>query len=161
MKKFRATLPSLSIALGLSCLPASAENSAFILPFGGEPGAPLAHAYDYGAPPSPKGVYTMRIPVVDPEVASVLHDTELTIDAATKVVQRVSASRAFRAVADCDKARALLNGKVERVLPAPGPGEGPWIHQSSDGRVAGGAWCETARHLPFTTLFLELALRAP
>jgi len=141
--------------------PVRAENPSFILPFGGEPGAPLAHSYDYGAPPLKEGTYVMRVPAVDVQVASALHDTELTIDAATKTVQRVYASRAFKAVADCEAARTLLNDKIQKVLPVPRTGEGPWLYQSQDGRLVGGAWCHTARHLPFITLFLELTLAPP
>ncbi|MEN9728801.1 MAG: hypothetical protein RL434_3167 [Pseudomonadota bacterium] len=148
-------------ALLAAVFPARAENPDFILPFGGEPGAPLAHSYDYGTSPLKEGTYAMRIPAVDVQVASVLHDTELTVDAATKTVQRVYASRAFKAVADCEAARTLLNGKIEKVLPVARTGGGQWLYQSADGRVAGGAWCQTERYLPFITLFLELTLLPP
>lgn len=158
------TRPALCATLLLAVLagakPALAENPHFILPFGGEPGAPLAHSYDYGAAPFKEGTYAMRIPTVDVEVANILHDTELTVDATTKQVQRVHASRAFKAVADCEAARTLLNGKIQKVLSVPHTGEGPWLYQSTDGRVVGGAWCQTERYLPFITLYLDLSVAA-
>lgn len=154
--------PALCATLLLSLLagarPALAENPLFVLPFGGEPGAPLAHSYDYGAAPFKEGTYAMRIPAVDVEVANILHDTELTVDAATKQVLKVHASRAFKAVADCEAARTLLNGKIEKVLPIARTGDAPWLYQSADGRVRGGAWCQTERYLPFITLYLDLGL---
>ena len=136
-----------------------AENSAFVLPFGGEPGAPLPHAYDYGKVPVAEGSFVMRIPAVDPEVAGVLHDTEMVVGAADKTVREIHAARAFRATAACEAGQKILAGKLARVLPAPFTGKGPWQYQSTDGAIVGGAWCHTARHLPFTTLFLDLRIR--
>lgn len=150
----------LALSLLAGAKSALAENPHFVLPFGGEPGAPLAHSYNYGAAPFKEGTYAMRIPAVDVEVAGILHDTELTVDAATKTVQRVHASRAFRAVADCEAARTLLNGKIQKALTIPRTGDGPWLYQSTDGRVVGGAWCQTERYLPFITLYLDLRLAA-
>ena len=148
-------LPILLLAGG-----AHAENSAFVLPFGGEPGASLPHAYDYGKIPVSEGNFVMRIPAVDTEVASVLHDTEMVVGAADKLVREIHAARAFRAMAECEAGQKVLAGKLARVLPAPFTGEGLWQYQSADGAVVGGAWCHTARHLPFTTLFLDLRMRA-
>jgi hypothetical protein len=148
-------LPILLLAGG-----AHAENSAFVLPFGGEPGAPLPHAYDYGKIPVTEGNFVMRIPAVDTEVASVLHDTEMVVGATDKLVREIHAARAFRAIAECEAGQKILEGKLARVLPTPFTGEGPWQFQSADGAVVGGAWCHTARHLPFTTLFLDLRMHA-
>jgi len=149
-----ALLVLASLATGVS-----AENSAFVLPFGGEPGAPLPHAYDYGKVPVAEGNFVMRIPAVDTDVATVLHDTEMVVGAADKLVREIHAARAFRAIAECESGQKILAGKLARVLPAPFTGEGPWQYQSADGSVVGGAWCHTARHLPFTTLFLDLRVR--
>jgi hypothetical protein len=158
MSNRTATCCLLAVSLLTGAEPSLAENPHFVLPFGGEPGAPLAHSYDYGAAPFKEGTYAMRIPAVDVEVANVLHDTELTVEAATKTVQRVHASRAFKAVVDCEAARTLLNGKIQKVLTVPRTGDGPWLYQSMDGRVVGGAWCQTERYLPFITLYLDLRL---
>lgn len=150
------------VALALSLFAAATwgENAGFVLPFGGEPGAALPHAYDYGKAPQTEGAYAMRIPNVDPEVAKVLHDTELWVDAREKRVLAVRAARAFRASGECELGQKVLAAKVARVLPAPFTGQGPWQYQADDGSVVGGAWCHTARHLPFTTLYLDLRVTA-
>jgi hypothetical protein len=139
--------------------PAHAENAFFVIPFGGEPGAPLAHSYDYGKAPAAEGTYTMRIPSVDPEIAAVLPDIELTIEAANKVVQRVYAARAYRALTECSMAQEVIQQKLVKALPASYTGTGEaWQYQSADGKVVGGVYCMTARHLPFPTLTVELVL---
>lgn len=138
---------------------AMAENALFVLPFGSEPGAPLAHAYDYGESPQREGSYTMRIPSVNPEMASIVPDVELTIDAATKVVQRSFATRAYRALGDCKQAEALLRDKLQKVLPQAYSGiSEAWQFQTTDGKILGGAYCQQARHLPFPTLIMELVM---
>ncbi len=152
-----------STLLGLvaACVvgPAHAENAFFVIPFGGEPGAPLAHSYDYGKAPEFASTYTMRIPSVDPEIATVLPDVELTIDPSNKIVQRVFAARAYRALTECNAAREIVQQKLTKALPAPFTGTGEaWQYQSPDGKVVGGAYCMTARYLPFPTLTVELVL---
>jgi len=138
---------------------ALAENALFVIPFGGEPGAPLAHAYDYGAPPVNDGRYTMRIPSVDPEMMPILPDIELTLDAATKIVQRAYAVRSYRALDDCTKAQTAVRARLQQALPEPFAGQGDaWQFQSADGRIVGGAYCQMARHLPYPVLQVELTL---
>jgi hypothetical protein len=138
---------------------AAAENALFTIPFGSEPGQPLAHAYDYGAPPLTEGRYTMRVPSVDPVMMAHLHDVELTIEAAGRIVQRAYAARAYRALGDCAKAREEIAEKITRVLPAPYTGsDSHYQSQSADGRVIGGIVCEQARHLPFPVLIMKISL---
>ncbi|MGE0338027.1 MAG: hypothetical protein AB7Q76_22235 [Gammaproteobacteria bacterium] len=137
--------------------PAPAENALFVIPFGGEPGAPLPHAYDYGAAPASDGQYTLRVPSVDPAMQPVLPDVELTVDAASKIVSRVAASRAYRALDECTAAQKIVRGKLEKALPHPAAGDDErWQFQSADGKVVGGAYCQLARHLPFPTLQVEI-----
>ncbi len=143
---------------------AAAENALFVIPFGSEPGAPLAHAYDYGASPGngvgSDGTYTMRVPSVDPEMVSIVPDVELTIDAATKVVQRSYAARAYRALGDCTLAQETLRHKLQKVLPQGYSGVSEaWQFETTDGKVVGGAYCQQARHLPFPILIMELVMK--
>lgn len=148
---------ALGVLLGTSRV--AAENALFTIPFGSEPGQPLAHAYDYGAPPLAEGRYTMRVPSVDPVMMAHLPDVELTIEAAGKMVQRSYAARAYRALGDCTKARDAIAEKIAKVLPAPYTGSDTrYQFQSADGRVVGGVICEQARHLPFPILVMELTL---
>lgn len=145
-------------SLGLAA-ETSAENALFVLPFGSEPGAPLAHAYDYGASPIKDGTYTMRIPSVEPEMMAILPDVELTVDAATKIVQRSYATRAYRALGDCTSAQITIREKLQKILPQAYAGVSEaWQFQSADGRVVGGAYCLQARHLPYPTLLVELTI---
>lgn len=138
---------------------ALAENAHFVIPFGGEPGAPLAHSYDYGTPPVQEGEYALRIPSVDPDIMAILPDVELTLDAASRTVKRAHADRAYRALDDCTKAQNTLRTYLQKALPQPYAGQGEaWQFQSADGKVVGGAYCELARYLPFPILRLDLAL---
>ncbi len=137
---------------------AMAENALFVIPFGGEPGAPLAHAYDYGIAPNTE-TYTMRVPSVDLEMLAIMPDVELTIAAATKIVQRAYAARAYRAYGDCTQAQEILRRKLQKALPQAYSGVSEtWQFQSADGKIVGGAYCQQARHLPFPILILELTL---
>ena len=134
-----------------------AENALFVIPFGGEPGALIPHAYDYGAAPFTTGTYAMRIPNVDSEVSVVFTDTELTIDAKTKVVTRIHAERAYRAVGECETAKNALLPKLASALPAPyASGSPQWRYQSADGTQVGGVYCKGERYLPYPTLILDL-----
>jgi hypothetical protein len=147
---------AIAAALALAGV-AHAENAAFVIPFGGEPGAPLAHAYDYGKPPITTGTYAMRVPSVDTAVQSVFPDVELTIDATTKTVLRSHAERAYRALTECTAALQTVQPKLAVALPQPYTGTDPaWQAQSADGKVIGGAYCRTERYLPFPILILDL-----
>lgn len=157
--KFQPGFAGVLLGLLLQTPGAGAENALFTIPFGSEPGQPLAHAYDYGAPPLAQGLYTMRVPSVDPVMMAHLPDVELTIEAAGRIVQRSHAARAYRALGDCTKARDEIAEKIAKVLPAPYAGSDPrYQYQSADGRVIGGVVCEHARYLPFPTLVMELTL---
>jgi hypothetical protein len=138
---------------------AHAENGLFVLPFGGEPGAPLPHAYDYGKPPMQEGAYLIRVPSVTPEVATVFSDVELTIDAATKTVLHSRAKRAYRSLTECTAALNVVLPKLRLALPDTYSGANPqWQHQSADGTRVGGIYCHQERHLPFPILTLELTV---
>lgn len=144
-------------ALMLSSALGHAENALFVIPFGGEPGARIPHAYDYGATPFSTGTYAMRIPNVDTDVSAVFTDTELSIDAKTKAVTRVHAERAYRALGDCELARKSLLPKLGKALPTPYAGTDPrWQYQSPDGGEVGGAYCRAERYLPYPVLILDL-----
>lgn len=136
----------------------AAENAALTLGFGGDPGSPLAHAYSYGLPETADPTYTLRIPVVNPEIRSVFYDTVLTVSNPGKIVQRVSASRAYRALTDCDADRAIIAEKLATALPREAVGEERWQRQSADGRVVARAVCENLRHEPVPVLNFELLL---
>ncbi len=148
-------------ALLFACLCAganAAENAALTIGFGGDPGSPLAHAYSYGLPETADPTYTLRIPVVIPEIRTVFYDTVLTVSNPDKIVQRVTASRAFRALAECDAARAIIADKLATALPREATGEERWQRQSADGRVVARAVCENLRHEPVPVLNFELLL---
>ena len=98
---------------------ASAENAALINAFGGEPGGPLPHAYSYGLPDDEAPYYRLRIAAVERTVKTILHDTELTVRRADKIVERVSGDRAYRTLAECEVDRATLAEKLEMALPTP------------------------------------------
>lgn len=148
-----------ALALSVQTPRASAENSGFVIAFGGEPGAPLTHSYDYGVPDGDAPSFTMRIPSIDVEVQPVLADVELTVAKAGKIVQRVHAERAYRSLNECTAARDLLAKKITALLPAAYAGANSgWQQQSADGKVGGGASCLTPRHLPFATLVFDLGL---
>lgn len=150
---------ALAFALAAHCsIAVHAQDASFVLAFGGEPGAPLAHAYDYGAPPSGSDLYTMRVPVFDPQVAAIFHDGRLEIDAKTKIVQRVHAERAFKTIAECTDAKKLLDAKIAAVFKTPYTGSDPrWQYASENGTGVGGTQCHTARHLPYVILILDLS----
>lgn len=139
----------------------AAENTIVTLAFGGDPGSPLAHAYSYGLPETDNPRYTLRIPVIDQKIKTVFYDTELTISNPAKIVQGVRASRAYATLADCDKARGLLNVKLIEAFPRDYAGtDGAWQRQSADGKVAARAVCESPRHYPMPVLRFELTLLA-
>lgn len=151
-----AAVAALSIALSA---PVAAQDASFVLAFGGEPGAPLAHAYNYGAPPTGSDTYTMRVPVLDPKVVPILYDSELAIDAKTKIVQRVHAERALKTIAECTAAKELLDAKIAAVFKVPYTGSDPrWQYTNENGTGVGGTQCYTARHLPFVTLIVDLSV---
>ena len=147
------------LALALACVSVSsvAENALLVLPFGAEPGAPLTHAYDYGAPPVPEGHYTMRVPSVDAEVSRIFPDIEITIASPSKTVMRTHAERAYRALADCSAALRTVQAKLRAALPSPYAGSDPaWQFKSADGRVVGGVNCRVERYLPYPILIFDL-----
>jgi len=149
------------VALGalLAAPPGYAENTVITLAFGGDPGSALAHAYSYGLPETDDPRYTLRVPVVDLDIKTVFHDTELTISNPEKIVQGVTASRAYATLADCDKAREVLAAKIVVALPRDYAGaDAAWQRQSADGRVAARAVCESPRHYPMPVLRFELTL---
>lgn len=138
---------------------AAAENAALTLAFGGDPGSPLAHAYSYGLPETVEPTYTLRIPVVNPDIRGVFYDTVLTVSNPEKIVQRVSASRAYRSLAECETARAIIADKLATALPREIAGDERWQRHSADGRVLARATCENLRHEPVPVLNFELLLR--
>jgi len=138
---------------------ARAQDATLVLAFGGEPGAPLAHAYNYGAPPADAPTYVMRVPVFEPQVAAILHDGELLIDAQTKIVQRVHAERAMKTIAECTEAKKVLDAKIAAVFKLPYTGSDPrWQYLNEKGTGVGGTQCYTARHLPYVTLIVDLSV---
>lgn len=138
---------------------AVAQDASLVLAFGGEPGAPLPHAYNYGAPPAGSDVYSMRVPVFDPKVLPYLWDSELLIDAKTKIVQRVHAERAMKTIADCTAAKAVLDARIAAVFKVPYTGSDPrWQYMSEQNTGVGGTQCHTERHLPYVTLILDLSV---
>ena len=152
MSKFK-----LALALACVSVPSVAENALLVLPFGAEPGVPLTHAYDYGAPPVPEGHYTMRVPSVDAEVSRIFPDIEITIAAPSKTVMRTHAERAYSALADCSAALRTVQAKLQAALPSPYAGANPaWQFQSADGRVVGGVNCRVERYLPYPILIFDL-----
>lgn len=142
------------------CMSATAtENMALTLGFGGDPGSPLAHAYSYGLPETAEPTYTLRVPVVNPEISGVFHDTVLTVSNPEKIVQRVNASRAFRTLAECEAARKIIADKLATALPRETVGDDHWQRHSADGRVLARAMCENLRHEPVPVLNFELRLQ--
>jgi hypothetical protein len=137
----------------------AAENAELILTFGGDPGSPLPHAYSYGLPETAEPTYTLRIPVVNPDIRSVFYDTVLTVSNPEKIVQRVNASRAYRSLAECEKAREIIAGKLATALPRETVGDDRWQRRSADGRVLARATCENLRHEPVPVLNFELLLQ--
>lgn len=151
------TCAGLALALWTSL--ALAQDAVLVLAFGGEPGAPLAHAYNYGAAPAGSPTYIMRVPVFDPKVMPIFVDSELLIDAQTKIVQRVHVERAMKTIADCEAARKVVDEKIASAMPVPYTGGDPrWQYTNEKRTGVGGTQCYTARHLPYVTLILDLSV---
>lgn len=146
-----------TLAAALLAAPlAQAQDATMVLAFGAEPGAPLPHSYDYGAPQTTEPSYTMRVPIFDREVAPVFADSELTVDIASKTVQRVHVERAFKSLTECTAAKAIVEKKLAASMPSPYTGPNPaW--QYMKGNAVGGIFCNTARHLAYATLTLDLS----
>lgn len=141
---------------------ARAQDARFVLGFGGEPGAPLAHAYNNGAPADASAVYRMRVPTVDPIIKPIFVDTELTIDTASKIVQRVHAERAMSDQAKCGEAKDVIAAKLADAMPTPYTGvEAGWQYQTPNRTAVGGVICQVARYLPYPVLILDLAIPPP
>jgi len=138
-----------------------AENSALILAFGGEPGGPLPHAYNYGAPDTDAPTYTLRVRTVDTQVESVFYDSQLTISNPERIVQQVLAERAFDTLGNCENARAIIMEKLGKGLTREYTGADPrWQRQSEDGSIVGGAVCENPRYYPMPVLRLLIAINS-
>jgi len=141
--------------------PAQAENTALMLAFGGEPGAPLQHAYSYGAPATEAPTYTLRIRAVDPQVESIFYDTQLTISNPERIVQQIIAERAFAALSSCEPAREIIMEKLSTALTREYTGADPrWQRQSEDGGIVGGVVCESLRYYPMPVLRLLIEINS-
>ena len=137
----------------------AAENSSLILNFGGSPGEPIPHSYDYGLPEDAGDYYTMRIPVVYADLAAVFHDTEVTVQSADKTVSSIYAVRAYKSLKHCNDGLAVVKEKLALGLPREYAGsDQAWQRQSPDGAVVGRVVCEKARRRPFFTIRLNIAL---
>ncbi len=148
-----------ALALAAAASAPRAQDASLVLAFGGEPGAPLAHAYDYGAPPGAEATYTMRVPIFDTKIAPILADSELLIDVKTHIVQRVHAERALKSLAECTAAKDVLDARIASVFTVPYTGSDPrWQYQSERGTGVGGTQCYLARHLPYVTLIVDLSI---
>ena len=134
-----------------------AQNSKLMLNFGGSPGDAVAHSYDYGLPEDAGETYTMRVPVIYEDLGNVFHDTLVTIESAGKIVQRIDAVRAYKALSDCSVGLELVKTKLLIGLPVPYAGSEDWQFQSPDGKVVGRAKCDKRRRRPFFILSLEIA----
>jgi hypothetical protein len=131
-----------------------------VLAFGAEPGAPLPHAYSYGAAPTEQASFTMRVPIFEREVAPVFPDSELTVETATKIVKRVRIERAYKSLVDCGAAKAVVEKKLAAAMPTPYTGPDPGWRYAKGGAL-GRLECVVARHLPYPVLTLELATAPP
>ena len=155
-----AALALLLLSIG-HVRPAFAENPQFVLAFGGQPGLPLTHAYDYGLPATPDPVYTMRIPIVDKVINAVFHDTELRVLREGKMVDFIHAERAFTSIAECTAARDAIDKKLKELMPVNFTGGiPPWDRQTADGVTLGAAWCQVERQLPYPILHFEMTRAA-
>ena len=134
---------------------ALAENSKLILPFGGAPGEPLAHSYDYGQPDDAGERYTVRIPAIHKDVQAVFYDTQLTIRTEGKIVERVDAQRAFKSLGDCNEGLAAIKQRLNAGLPTDSA-DGSWLYQSPDGKTRGRATCDKGSRRLFFVLTLEI-----
>ena len=137
----------------------AAEKSTLILNFGGSPGEPIPHSYDYGLPEDAGDFYTMRIPVIYADLAAVFHDTEVTVRSADKTVTSIYAVRAYKSLSDCNAGLAVVEEKLTAGLPREyAASDQAWQRQSPDGAVVGRVVCEKARRRPFFTIRLNIAL---
>lgn len=137
-----------------------AENAQVMLTFGGDPGSPLAYAYTSALPEDDVSTYTLRIPVTNRHVATVFHDTLLTISAPGRIVQSVTAARAYRTIDDCHAARATISTELNNTLTQDYASEdNAWQRQSADGKVVGRVVCEQRRYEPMPVLRLRLEAR--
>ena len=50
---------------------ATADNSALINAFGGDPGSPLPYAYDNGVAVAMGETYTLRVPVINADIRKI------------------------------------------------------------------------------------------
>lgn len=160
MKNIKLQYLALAALLGIS-FSSQAQNSKLMLNFGGSPGDPVAHSYDYGLPEDAGQTYTMRVPVLYEDLGAVFHDTEVTVLSEGKIVQRVDAVRAYKSLNDCNLGLKVVKQKLVDGLPKPylgDPTEGDF--QSPDGKVIAKAVCEKKRRRPFFTLRLEIKLSA-
>ena len=154
-----AGLAAFMCMLMLNIGPAVAQNSNLMLNFGGSPGEPLAHSYDYGLPEGAKETYTMRVPAIYEELDAVFHDTLVTIKSENKIVQRIDAIRAYKALSDCNAGLEVVKKRLASGLPQPYAGSlSDWQFQSPDGKVVGYAKCAKKSRRPFFMLSLEIAL---
>lgn len=133
-----------------------AQNSKLMLNFGGSPGEAVAHSYDYGLPEDAGETYTMRVPVIYEDLGAVFHDTLVTIKSEGKIVQRIDAVRAYKALSDCNVGLEVVKTKLSNGLPVPYAGPDDWQFQSPDGKVVGRAKCDKERRRPFFTIRLEI-----
>ena len=157
MKDYRRKI--LWCALLLICSSGiSAQNSKIMLNFGGSPGEPVAHSYDYGLPEDAGDSYTMRVPVIYEDLGAVFYDTLVTVKSEGKIVERIDAVRAYKALSDCKLGLAVVKKKLENGLPQTYAGSDNWDFQSPDGKVVGRAKCDKERRRPFFTLTLEIKL---
>lgn len=157
MRRARTRIGGIAVALALLLAKgALAENTILILAFGGEPGAPLPHAYNYGKAEVDTETYKMRIPVVDRDVQTVLADTELTVRTADNVVLAIHAARAYRTMKDCEAARSVISDKLAEALPRTAAVAG-WARAAVDGTVVARSFCDSRRYYPMPVLRLELA----
>lgn len=136
-----------------------AQNTKLMLNFGGSPGDPVAHSYDYGLPEDAGETYTMRVPIVYEDIGAVFYDTLVTVKSEGKIVQRIDAVRAYKALSDCNTGLSVVKQKLEHGLPQPYAGSGKWEFQSPDGKVVGRAKCDKEPRRPFFTLKMEIKLQ--
>ena len=141
-----------------SVLGVRAEDAAFVLAFGADPGAPLPYAYRYGKFPDGTGTITMRVPLVDQKLAPLLQDMGISYDTARDIVTRLHQERAYKSVGDCDVVRKVLEERIAAVMPTPYTGPDPvWQHQTADGRAVGGVRCQVERFYPYPVLVFDLS----
>lgn len=140
----------------IGSLPVIAQNSKLMLSFGGSPGEAVAHSYDNGLPEDAGETYTMRVPTIYEDISGVFYDTLVTVKSEGKIVQRIDAVRAYKALSDCNSGLKVVKQRLENGLPQPYAGSENWDFQSPDGKVVGRAKCDKKRRRPFFTLTLEI-----